>query len=381
MQVSTVSFEKNLSDQIGKGNLVKDPLYFVLSILKNSQKLIPLYFDEKKWKQLENEGIYKFFTAIFSKYIFGEPDHTLKLPRIDHTLNIPDPVLKQIFSFLTPKELARICTTCKRWNQLVADPNLWDLFDLEKLFPKSVFLTESWEKYFGVKVEMPKYDKRPIIAELYRSCPFIIGKDTHETHILVLMPEGLTIESLKKYAEGRCKLDESFWNPTIELKNKPRVSKTCLKLITKMIIPETRGKPILENKAVHFENFYEIPDLLTAVVANLFRQKIKDNVPFKYTVGDFKKGKQNFLIKLWNMFNNLLSEAGLDTRDYEILWLYHIFTICKEEIERTPSKKIFVVGGMSPDNLDIFHIFDDGTHYEYKTGIAPMKQLSFNLIS
>lgn len=373
MQISNsiINSEKVWGEQLD--NIKKDPLYFIFSVFKNSQKLIPLYFDEKKWKQLENEGFYKFFTTLFTDYIFRKPDPALKCPTIDYTEKLSDDMLKKIFSFLSPKELARICSTCKRWNQLVSNPYLWDLFDLEKLFPGSVFLGDSWLEYFGQKVEIPKYDKRLIIAELYRPCPFVIDKRKHQTHILVLMPEGLTIESLKEQAKGRFNLRECFWNPTIILENKPKISKTCINLITKMIIPETIGKPLLINKETCFGNSYEVPDVLTAIVANLFRQKITKEA-FKYTLGDFKKGKQNFLIKLWNIFNNFLAGSGFDTRDHEVLRYYQIFTICKEEFKgETFSHLVFLVGGVSPDKLQITHALAYRTTYDERTGITPMK--------
>lgn len=281
-------------------------------------------------------------------------------------------VIKIIFKELSPKKLAQICLVSKQFNQIISDENLWNAFDLEEYFP-GVFLEKSWEKYLNFQVGKIKIDKRLIFKTLYSPCPFS-NKKIYETHSLILIPKGMSLNKLlanqvfKKYENYEIVIER-----ILQKFGEREVADNGLKLITKTILEETRGKLGDERCLDTIEKHkYEVPDLLPVIACNLMRSLSpheESKKLYKVDLGNIEKEKYSLFIKIMNIFKNLPLSGFLgSTADFHINFLDEVFTLCKEE---------FRVGGTSPQDFYLFY-FQKFELNDRKIGISPMKNIDLN---
>lgn len=360
-----------------KNNAVSQVFTNIIFSLSSTEKYKEASFALHKWKKLNYSSyVWKLPKKLLSYFSATPPKRLIK----NHfsILNLPKEITKIIFGFLKPKELAKMCLTCKQWNQIGSDKALWNKFDMEKYFP-GIFLEEAWKKYLDISITFPDYQKRKLFPILYSRCPFS-NKFVYETHILVLLPAELTIENLKKYFEGKYNPEKDFWVPINTLKNIP--AKSCrFTLITKTILEETRNFPlqtICENFERKYKEIdYKVPDLISLIVSLLFRQMSKnpENLQsFVNDLNDMEKSKYELATKAFNLLENYL-RLRLSIKNIAYFKLNQLYSFCKEESEIEDnifSMKIFEVGGNFVEGIAIHPSLEEANK---KTGIAPMRDL------
>jgi len=113
---------------------------------------------------------------------------------------VPEPLVLEIFKFASPETLARISCVCRRWKELASKPELWNAFDVQKLFPKLEIFNEAvWEKYrvqLNLTLDASPLDKRVFIPAIF----IALRKD--KTPTLLYMPQGLTRNKLVSLTTG-----------------------------------------------------------------------------------------------------------------------------------------------------------------------------------
>lgn len=131
------------------------------------------------------------------------------------------------------------------------------------------FGAAEWEKFLNLKVEAPEIPEN-IKMYLETSCPFFPNKTVKETHVLCLVPKGLTLPKLYELAGSKsksCFLEkgtdcskESYWI-----------------LITKQVIPSADKLPFSQQEKIIHQAGYHVPKMLEAAIAVLsvkFLQKV-----------------------------------------------------------------------------------------------------------
>ncbi len=136
------------------------------------------------------------------------------------------------------------------------------------------FRAKDWNYYLGIEVDEPPLP--PNIQEILEApCPFFEGKKVKDTHVLTLIPKGITIEKLQtltsKAKEGhrtKFRADEVVWE---DYKN-VSVPETRWILATTNVIPGSQGKSWEEQEEMakpYKDQGYEIAsvvDLLMSIV-------------------------------------------------------------------------------------------------------------------
>ena len=131
--------------------------------------------------------------------------------RQDPFQRCPDDISSTILSYLSFPDLAKVCRVSKRWKELANDPDLLKT----SVYRDIAFGHLQWTLCHNQglkKEEMLKYEHDakefeslpPDIGRLLKSsCPAFPGKRVIETHMLVRLPKGFTLNTLgmlaKKY--------------------------------------------------------------------------------------------------------------------------------------------------------------------------------------
>ena len=131
--------------------------------------------------------------------------------RQDPFQKCPDVISLTILSYLSFPDLAKVCPVSKRWNALANNPRLLKT----SVYRDVAFSHLQWTLCHNQglqKEEMLKYEHDakefeslpPDIGRLLKSsCPAFPGKRVIETHMLVRLPKGFTLNTLgmlaKKY--------------------------------------------------------------------------------------------------------------------------------------------------------------------------------------
>jgi hypothetical protein len=188
----------------------------------------------------------------------------------------PPEIIHEIFSYLEPEDLGRCGRVSERWQIVAKDERLWNLFDLSKLFPSTVFLDKDWKTYFGLAVQAPWLNNRLIIPILKSSCPFFKGKRVWETHTLLLMPKGLSVNKLEKLAQapqlGNGTQYEYFNEQLQNQFGEKNVDVSNYVLITNAVLEQSMSMSFSEQKALLQAHCnYEVPDLLVAATLNIVK--------------------------------------------------------------------------------------------------------------
>ena len=207
---------------------------------------------------------------------------------------IPDEILREIFGWLPGKDIARASAICRRFRIAIDDDPLLS-------FKKSgnYFGQKDWEEYFGdVGVEPPLPED--IVEILKAPCPVFNseGKDAglkvKDTHFLTLIPaaingDPLTLDLIRELVKspknGGNAIKYEYYYP--ENHNSTPVSKSHWMLMSKDVIPNSKGKSYLEQLKL-LPSGHEAPHLIDAVVSIFMhyvhtKERLFSDNPLTYT--------------------------------------------------------------------------------------------------
>jgi len=175
----------------------------------------------------------------------------------DPCIIIPeDVVVTHIFSYFNPHELGVIRSVTKRWNEYANTSSLWQA----AIYKEIAFSSHNWaqwDKDLVKDVDLTKEHlslPQNIVEELRRSYQAFPGKSITETHVLVRMPKGLTINKLgelaKTYFPRNTHGYRDIWSAIVdELGDKP-ADKSQWLLMTKDVLPGSRSKSYGQQKTI-----------------------------------------------------------------------------------------------------------------------------------
>lgn len=177
-----------------------------------------------------------------------------------------DVVVTQIFSQLSPKDCAQAFQVCRSWNRLGNDKRL-----LSKI--PWYFGPEDWEYLFGVKVDDAPQLPAMTFEELNEPCPIWKDKKVKETHLLMLIPKGVSLQSFAKMIQESTLKDKSTYGPPLRYPGDETMSQSQSEwvLLTKKVIPESVKKSNYHEKLklLPQEEDYDGQSLLQTVISAL----------------------------------------------------------------------------------------------------------------
>ena len=191
--------------------------------------------------------------------------------------------------------------------------------------PALVFGGAQWIVYFGdVGTEPPP--PPDIEAILQSDCPFWPGKKVKDSHMLLLVPgkvNGIPLsvkmfeELLKAPKKGNtAKYDKNWHVPGIYAEESPASSYWIL--VTRDVIPETRGKSYSFQKGFVEEKGYQVPGILEAILAmamqNVSGEKWESAVNDSWTLTRCKEVGQGQMLVNFYVPN---SGLGLSVNAYD----------------------------------------------------------------
>lgn len=145
---------------------------------------------------------------------------------------------------------------------------------VEYLWPHSANLTikelprfgaEEWEKYYAIKIQDAPLVPETLISALNSPCPYWNDLEVKDTHLLCLIPQGLTSKKL--------------WELSVKAKNGIPVDDLYVPdhsywiLITKRTLPDSRKTSFDETQDILKGKGYSVPTLLEALSATLAVRK------------------------------------------------------------------------------------------------------------
>ena len=207
-------------------------------------------------------------------------------------------VVAHIFSYLNLHELGVSRSVSKRWNAFANTPILWRA----AIYRELAFSSKNWAQWDAdivkdVDVRQEMLSLPTNIAEELRRAAFP-GKSLRETHVLVRMPKGLTLNKLgelaKKYFPNTVYGYSYIWSEIVdELGDKPANESVWLLMTTKEI-DNSRSKSYIEQQAIvadlaiRAQVPYAVPTTLeaaTCILAEYSRsgKRLFNNEPLTYT--------------------------------------------------------------------------------------------------
>lgn len=157
---------------------------------------------------------------------------------------LPRVLILQAFSYLTLTELGDCRQLSKQYHSLVTDEEF-----LHRIYAIRAFGQNRWAKHFGKVGEVPFL--KDIHKIMQADCPIWNGKKVIQTHVLMLLPDNvqdkeLTINRLGELARNPRKgfptSYECIWEQIVKTFGDQPVGKTYWMLMTKEVVPESRGK-------------------------------------------------------------------------------------------------------------------------------------------
>jgi hypothetical protein len=197
------------------------------------------------------------------------PSAPLKQDRINASAAtvLPDDLLTQVLSFLSPEDLARASGVCREWSNLSAE--VWKDFDLNKIC--KVIDQAVWERHVDLATlgldasGAPAIDKRVAIPFIKRLSRQVEG-DAGVT--LLTMPKGLTLNKLIALAaapkQGPARQFRHIWPRIVHEFGNIAVDKTYTVAITNSVLKGSRNKNIAVQRALAQGNGGELPGVLLA---------------------------------------------------------------------------------------------------------------------
>jgi hypothetical protein len=212
-------------------------------------------------------------------------------------------MIDHLFSYLNLHELGVSRSVSKRWNQFASTPILWQ----SAIYREIAFSSKSWAQWdadlvkdVDIRQEMLSLPEN-IAEELRRSA--FPGKSIRETHVLVRMPKGLTINKLgelaKKYFPSNIDGYRYIWPSIVnELRDKPADESIWL-LMTKDVLPGSRSKSYGQQKIIIDELAkttgvpYQVPITLEAATCILAEYSRSENRLFSDSPWTFTRCQEN----------------------------------------------------------------------------------------
>lgn len=209
----------------------------------------------------------------------------------------PDLIISNICPYLNLHELGQARSLSRSWNVLASEPILWKA----AIYREFAFSSKNWAqldadlvKDVDMRQEMLLLPDN-IAEELRRSA--LYGKSIKETHVLVMMPKGLTINKLgelaKKFFAGN---GYKYICPEVveNLGDKPADESVWLLMTITNVVDGTKGESYIEQQNIIAELAkkalvpYEVPttlDAATCILAEYFRSKRRlfNNIPGTFT--------------------------------------------------------------------------------------------------
>jgi hypothetical protein len=151
--------------------------------------------------------------------------------------------------------------------------------------PAAAFGALKWEQCFGLKVMQPPLP--PDIETILASpCPFFPGRRVSETHLLTLIPEGMTLERLESLVHNPRQGNKIKFNykniTTWEEYGQTPSGKTHWVLMTNDVLPGSRSQTWDNQKALvakYRSQGYELPSCID-VAASLFLEYVQTEKRF-----------------------------------------------------------------------------------------------------
>ena len=188
--------------------------------------------------------------------------------------------------------------------------------DQRLALPQMAFGALKWEQYFGLKVIEPPLP--PGINDILAgTCPFFSDKKVSETHLLTLIPEGMTLEQLETLMQNPKqgnKIGFRYKN-SITWKEHSQTSsgRAHWALMTNDVVPESRSQTWDAQKALvakYSPQGYELPSAID-VAASLFLEYIQTEKRF-YTDSPYTYTRCVELVSgRWPMVVGGFAPAGL----------------------------------------------------------------------
>lgn len=245
----------------------------------------------------------------------------------ENTLPIPDLVIKNIFFYLSNKELAYASIVCRNW-KIIIDEN--QKLRLKKSnLDNCYFGEEKWKKHFDT-IDVEPLLPQNIETILNTPCPFWPGKKVRNTHLLVLVPQRVNNEMfhldklsklIKKPKYGHKTQYQHYDNDVQEeLGTKSLPSRWIL--MTKDVIPKTQGrtyedqKNIIKQYSEEGNIFYEPPETLEVATAILTHYIETGNRLYETTYTRCKELVSND----WPVIIGGFSDSGLKIDD-DLYWV------------------------------------------------------------
>lgn len=172
-------------------------------------------------------------------------------------------VMKVISSNLETRDLVNLSKSSKTLQELTRGPLAPDLL------AKITIGSKEWEK-LGIVTRGPPLPAN-IDQILKSNCPFFEGKKVFQTHTLVLMPGGLSINELGQQmrhlreGDNETVFDPSSWNSVFNEVGDATVDEPYWALITNDVVPGSRGKLLVEQKELVEREGYEVSTISEAI--------------------------------------------------------------------------------------------------------------------
>lgn len=179
--------------------------------------------------------------------------------------NVPKCVLTGIIAKMLPlQDFAALSQTSKTMHTKIALDHLW-----AQKRAKIIIGAEQWKK-LGIETEAP-----PLPADIDKilksECPYFAGKKVHQTHKLLLMPIGLSINELgrlmRHLREGdhETAFKEFSWDEIFITIGDNRVERVYWALVTTQVIPQTSGRSVAELNRLFENKEYTVSSTLEAI--------------------------------------------------------------------------------------------------------------------
>ena len=117
-----------------------------------------------------------------------------EMPATNLAIRLPRELVDSIFDLLPPTDVWTTQRVCKSWHN-----RFWG-YDKERreqlTEPERAFGASKWLKYYGLEVTDAPRVPAEILALLDQECGIWPGRKVAETHLLTLIPKGLTLNQL-----------------------------------------------------------------------------------------------------------------------------------------------------------------------------------------
>lgn len=141
-------------------------------------------------------------------------------------------------------------------------------FEKETVQKLPSFGASCWQESIGLTVQEPKIPNK-IRDMLAAPCPFWNGKTVEETHLLCLVPKGLTTDALRDRIEDSSrKSSQATASRQWSKKDEEGVEGYWI-LITQKVLPNTKSSSPAAQERLLTKHKYEIPTALEAATAIL----------------------------------------------------------------------------------------------------------------